>query len=89
MQWGKVYHHLYFPFFFPRKHTMAKTRIVLPTLGQEFEVPGVTLSADQVKAMYSDSIRELANMVPSTTTNTTPAGQETVITFTPRTGNKG
>lgn len=68
---------------------MAKTRIILPTLGQEFEVPGVNLTADQVKSMYSDSVRELANMVPSTVTNTTADGPETVITFTPRTGNKG
>lgn len=66
-----------------------KTKIVIPSQGSEFEVPGVNLTETQVRTLYASEIPQIANMTATTTSAATADGTVTTITFAPRTGAKG
>ena len=65
---------------------MAQTKIIIATTGQTYNLPGTSWTATQVASQLSDSIPGLAAM---TSTVTTDADGDNVITFTQRTGTKG
>lgn len=61
------------------------TRVIIPSHGKNFSIPGEK-SADWVKEEFSDNIPDLTSMASEETVNDS---NEKVLTFRPRTGNKG
>ena len=64
---------------------MAQTLVIISTSGQEFTLPGVNWTADQVVSSFAASVPGLAQMASTIETQ----GEDKVITFRPRTGTKG
>lgn len=69
---------------------MAATSTVFSVLNQdnEYTIPGDWTPA-QIVANYSSQVPGIGNMDYSDTTETRDGGTVRVITFRPRTGNKG
>ena len=62
------------------------TTVVISTSGQEFPMPGVDWTVDQLKTSLGSVVPGIAGM--ESTVTTTAEGNK-IITFAPRTGTKG
>jgi hypothetical protein len=65
---------------------MNNTIVVISTSGQEYQLPGLTWTPEQVVSTYSASVPGIGSMTPEVTTD---ANGDKRITFRPRTGTKG
>lgn len=67
---------------------IVKTYIRVPSQEAQFVIPG-DYTAAQLQTMYNGQIAGLQNMVGTEEIVTGSTGQERVVTFVPRSGNKG
>jgi hypothetical protein len=67
---------------------IVKTHIRIPSQETQHWVPG-DYTAENLKSMYAAQFPGLQSMVAAEEIVSTPTGQERIVTFTPRTGNKG
>ncbi len=67
---------------------IVRTIIKVPTTDTQYSIPG-DYTASQVQTMYASNIPGISNMTATTETATYADGDERIITFQPRSGNKG
>jgi hypothetical protein len=67
---------------------IVRTIIRIPSQDSQYSIPG-EYTAAQIQNMYSAQIQGIASMTSTVEDATGPTGEERIITFAARSGNKG
>lgn len=67
---------------------VVKTTFIIASTDTEYSVPG-DWTAQQIKDSYASQVPGIGNLTAEETYEDTDAGTVRLITFKPRTGNKG